>query len=199
LIAFRAPVPEGHTYWGRNSDAVESICRQALSESLKKTKTVRGAARAAVAYSGSVKERTAIYMFRARHVIEDIRAKKQLIAEEIILHGLCGNIGANRMIVAKDNINLLMEKPAPSGEVPSDIQKTELNAELSAIKAMRPELDKLAYKQAEELVKQHERYYQALGTKAALGSKTSHFKVVKPVIPMDVLGVYIFLPGGSRL
>jgi hypothetical protein len=203
LIAFHAPVPDGHKYWGRNSDAVESICRQVLSESLKKAKIVRGAARAAVVFSASVKERTAIYIFRARHVIEDIRAGKHLVAEEIILHGLSGgeprpgqvptedtgNISSNRTVISKDVINTLMEKPTPSGEVPSDIQKKELKAELSAIEALRPELDKLAYNQAEKLVKQHERYYQALGTKA------SHFKVVEPVIPMDVLGVYIFLPG----
>jgi superfamily II DNA or RNA helicase len=195
LIAFHAPVPEGHKYWGRNSDAVESICRHALSESLKKNKPGRGAARATVTFSASVKERTVNYMFRARHVIEDIRAGKQLVAEEIILHGLSGSIGSNRTAISKDAINVLMERPAPSGEAPFDIQKKELQMELSVLEAMRQELDTLAYKQAEQLVKQHERYYHVLGTKTTPETKASHFKVVEPVIPMDVLGVYIFMPG----
>jgi hypothetical protein len=195
MISFQAPVPEGYRDWGRNSDAVESLCRMVLSESLSSTKTVRGAARAAVTLSASVKERTAIYMFRARHVIEDIRGKKQLVAEEIILHGLAGS---DRHVLSKDTINELMEKPSPIEDIPPEIQKKELSRELEGIHTMRPELDNLAYKQAKELVQQHERFYRALGTAAnsKAPGKSVHFKVVEPVIPMDVLGVYIFLPRG---
>jgi superfamily II DNA/RNA helicase len=195
LIAFRSPAPEGCRYWGRNSAVVENLCRIVLSESLNAIKTIRGAARAAVILSTVVTERIAVYMFRARHVIEDIRGNKQLVAEEIILYGLSGNSKSDRKVVPKDIIDKLMEKPEPKCEIPTEIQKIELATELAAIESMRSELDKLAYKQAEELVMQHERYYQALSIKLSSGTKALHYKVVEPVIPMDILGVYIFLPG----
>jgi hypothetical protein len=120
------------------------------------------------------------------------------VAEEIILYGLSGNSKSDRKVVPKDLIDELMEKPEPKGEVSAEDQKRELVTELAAIEAMRSELDKLAYKQAEELVMQHERYYQALSIKPSSGIKALHYKVVEPVIPMDVLGVYIFLPGAGR-
>ena len=192
-LAFRAPVSEGRTYWGRNHDAVEALCRTVLAESL--TPPRDGAspprvARAAVVLSGAVEERTVLYVLRARHVIDDLRANKSMVAEEILLRGLAG---MERRVVEDETLERLMADPKAAGDLPRAAQKTQLERELSEIENLRPSFDALALKRAGELIRQHERYYKALGS----DSKSERFRVVEPVIPMDILGIYIFLPGGA--
>lgn len=189
-LAFQAPVNEGFTYWGRNHDAVEALCRTVLAESIDPTKSLRNAARAAVVHSNAVEERTVIFILRARHVIEDLRSKRTLVAEEVLLHGLSGS---ERKPVALDLVNTLMDRPGIVGDLPSAVQEAQLARELAMIPQQRPAFDALAFDRAAELIAQHERYQKALGTEA----KTGRYKVVEPVIPMDILGVYIFVPGAQ--
>jgi superfamily II DNA or RNA helicase len=189
-LAFRSPVNEGFSYWGRNHAAVEALCRTVLSESLNPERKNNNAARAAVVLSGAVTERTVIYILRARHVIEDVRAKTTLVAEEVLLSGVQG---PERIAVPIDRINCLMDSPEATGDLSVDMQAKQLERELSVIPEIRPKFDALAFERAEELIKQHERYHKALGTE----SKTERFRVVEPVIPMDILGVYVFVPGGK--
>ena len=189
-LAFRSPVNEGFTYWGRNHNAVEALCRTVLSESLNPERKSNNASRAAVVLSGAVKERTVIYILRARHVIEDVRAKNHLVAEEVLLYGVSG---AERTPVPIDVINSLMEKPDATGDLPLEMQEKQLERELTVIPEFHPRFDELAFERAEELIKQHERYHKALGAE----TKSARFRVVEPVIPMDILGVYIFVPGGK--
>jgi superfamily II DNA or RNA helicase len=186
-IAFRAPVNEGYTYWGRNHDAVEALCRTVLSESLNPVRQNKSVARAAVVASRAVKERTAIYLLRARHVIQDAREKKLLVAEEVLLQGLWG---PTRSPVPFDTISALMEDPQVVADLPQETQTAQLQRELSLIPELRSSLEALAFQRAEELIGQHERYYRAVGTEARSG----RLHVVEPVIPMDILGLYIFLP-----
>jgi len=190
-LAFRAPVPENRTYWGRNHDAVEALCRTVLAESLAPARDGASAplvARAAVVLSGAVKERTVLYVLRARHVIDDLRGKRRMVAEEIILRALAG---PERRVVENETVERLMADPKSTGDLPLAAQRTQLERELSEIENLRPSFDALALKRAGELIQQHERYYKALGAE----SKSARLRAVEPVIPMDVLGIYIFLPG----
>ncbi len=186
-LAFRSPVNDGFAYWGRNHGAVEAICRTVLSDSLNPERKNNNASRAAVVLSGALSERTVIYILRARHVIEDLRAKTHLVAEEVLLYGAAGT---ERTALPNDIINMLMEKPEATGDLTREMQEKQLERELSQIPELRSRFDKLAFERAEELIKQHERYHKALGAE----TKTSRFRVVEPVIPMDILGVYIFIP-----
>ncbi|QTX31823.1 DEAD/DEAH box helicase [Aminithiophilus ramosus] len=192
-LAFRAPLPEGRRYWGRNHDAVEALCRAVLAEALAPSPDGSApprVARAAVVLSHAVRERTVLYVLRARHVIDDRRAKKRMVAEEILLRGLAGE---ERSVVENDVVERLMENPMAAGDLPLSVQAAQLERELSMIEGLRPGFDALALTRARELISQHERYYRALGTE----SRSDRFRVVEPVIPMDILGIYIFLPGGA--
>jgi superfamily II DNA or RNA helicase len=189
-LAFHAPVRDERVYWGRNHEAVELLCRTVLSDSLDPDRRYGGAARAAVVLSGEVKERTVIYLLRARHVIEELRSKSHLVAEEVLLQGLSG---PERRLIARKIVDALMESPGAIGDLPRATQEEQLERELSKIPELRAFFDRLAFERAEELIRQHERYYKALGSEL----KTERFKVVEPVIPMDVLGLYIFVPGSA--
>lgn len=189
-LAFRAPVHEGYCYWGRNHDAVEALCRTVLSESLRKEKKSYAVSRAAVVLSSAVQKRTVIYILRARHVIEDIRIAQHLVAEEVLVYGVRGH---ERNAIPDSEVHALMEDPAPAGDLPPDTQKQQFSRELDVLPQLRPLFDALAYRRAEALIEQHERYRKALGKE----SKGNQFRVVEPVIPLDVLGMYIFVPGGQ--
>ena len=53
-----------------------------------------------------------------------------------------------------------------------------------------PQFDGVAEERSKKLVEAHERFSALMGT--------SHFQVVYPVLPMDILGVYILLPDGGQ-
>ncbi len=51
---------------------------------------------------------------------------------------------------------------------------------------IREEFDKIALQRAEILIQAHERFRKVMGGK--------RYKAVEPVLPMDLMGVYILLP-----
>jgi hypothetical protein len=55
------------------------------------------------------------------------------------------------------------------------------------LQALTPVTDALARERAEHLVRAHERFREAL-------DKGHRFKVVEPILPMDLLGLYVLVP-----
>ena len=187
-ISFKAPVPEGTTYWGRNSEAVERLCEKVLADATHHQDDNRFAARAAVVKSKNVSERTVIYLLRARHVIKDLKLDgSNMVAEEILVRGYKG---AERTVMAKEQVSELMKNPAPTGDLSIEIQQRQLQRELDTLNDRQADFDAYAMERAELLIQEHERYYKVLGDRR----KSDRFKVVEPVIPLDVLGIYIFVP-----
>ena len=187
-IAFKAPTPEHTIYWGRNSDAVEYLCQKVLSDSLHHGKNNVSVARAAVTSSKAVQERTVIYVLRARHVIRNQRVNvPDLVAEEILTRGYKT---MSKALLTEEEVNELMSNPQPGKDLAIELQQKQLERELSQIEDKREEFNSYALERAELLIAEHERYYKVLGDK----KKSERFKVVEPVIPLDVLGIYIFLP-----
>ena len=71
-------------------------------------------------------------------------------------------------------------------------QRTFFENELTLITPLQEEgdvLDSLALDRARKLVEAHERF-----RKLVSGSK---FRAVTPVLPMDIMGIYILLPRGN--
>ncbi len=187
-ISFKAPVPEGTTYWGRNSEAVERLCEKVLADATHHQEDSRFAARAAVVKSKNVSERTVIYLLRARHVIKDLKLDgSNMVAEEILVRGYKG---AERAVMDKEQVSELMKNPAPAGDLSIEIQQRQLQRELDTLNDRQADFDAYAMERAELLIQEHERYYKVLGDRR----KSDRFKVVEPVIPLDVLGIYIFVP-----
>ena len=65
-----------------------------------------------------------------------------------------------------------------------------LDHELETIKTIGSTFDQIAIKRAEILVEAHERFRKVIGGK--------RYKVVEPVLPMDLMGIYILLPDTQR-
>jgi uncharacterized protein (UPF0305 family) len=66
-------------------------------------------------------------------------------------------------------------------------QKHWLDNEMKIVEEIRQLRDELAIERAEHLVESHDRF-----RKVVAGGKK--YKAVEPILPMDILGVYILLP-----
>lgn len=188
-VTFHSPAPEGYLYLGRNHLFVEQLCQHLTAKAMTGDDG-RGPSRAAVIKTTDVAEKTTILLFRVRSVIAEKSTRQQLVAEEMLVWGYGGMIQAGKRLPHDSAIDLL-RSAAPSANLTDESRRTFLEQELRDIETVYSsgELDTVANTRAEVLVEAHERFRKTLGG--------SRYTVVKPVLPMDLLGVYILLPDRS--
>jgi len=64
-----------------------------------------------------------------------------------------------------------------------------LDNELENVSDIRKKFDDIALKRAEILIEAHERFRKVMGG--------TSYKVVEPILPMDLMGIYILLPDNT--
>ena len=183
-VSFYSPVPEGYTYIGRNHPFVEQLCQSLMANSLDHD-LLHGPARAAVIKTKAVNVKTTMLLFRVRNVIEDKSGDHQIVAEEILPWGYRGSVQAMDVLEELE-IHRLMFDIIPSSDLSKEAKQDFLENELDQIQLIRNELDNIARKRAEVLIEAHERFRKVIGG--------DRYKVVEPVLPMDLIGIYILLP-----
>jgi superfamily II DNA or RNA helicase len=189
LVSFQSPTPIGYHYIGRNHLFVEHMCQLILNDAIS-NKGLH-AARASVIRTKAVTENTVLFQFRVRNVIAEQKHDREIVAEEMWLWGHSGDLANKNYLEHTEAKRILMEAKA-SSNVEKAEQEYWLNEESNWIynkQAFRKITDPFALVRAELLVKAHERFRALSG-----GSK---YKVVEPILPMDILGVYILLPETS--
>lgn len=186
LVSFKSPTPAGYKYIGRNHPFTEQLSQTVINSALQGQHN--SAARAAVIRTKDVAKKTVLFQLRIRNVVAEQPGNKEIVAEEMWLWGYVAEIDNRQFIDKETAIALLMSaKAAQNVEVPE--QEYWLNEELIWIKdeeLFRSYTDSVALERAQHLVDAHTRF-----KKLVSGNK---YKVVEPVLPMDVLGVYILLP-----
>jgi superfamily II DNA or RNA helicase len=182
-VSFDSPTPDGHLYLGRNHAFVEALCQLLMSRSLARRD--KRPARAAVIRCAEVTVKTTLLLLRARLVIAETRNEHQLIAEEMLVWGWRGSPSASNHLEPDDARHLLAEA-RPAADVSPYAAADALDHELAELRALRATLDAVAEARCQRLVEAHERYSRLLDER--------EFQVVHPVLPMDVLGVYVLLP-----
>ncbi|NIM17544.1 MAG: DEAD/DEAH box helicase [Candidatus Aminicenantes bacterium] len=183
-VSFHSPTPEGYLYLGRNHAFVEQLCQYVLAHSFKPDSRNR-AARAAVIKTRNVTEKTTFLLLRVRNVLEEKKTGRQMVAEEMLVWGYRGN-PANGDIVEENEVERLMRVAVSTSNVSNEATAYFLENELEDIKEIREILDNVALQRAQVLIDAHERFRTVVGGK--------RYKIVKPVLPMDVMGIYILLP-----
>jgi len=182
-VSFESPTPEGFHYLGRNHRFVEQLCHLLMANTMARTD--RRAARAAVIRTGHVPVKTTILLFRCRNVIEQQCSGLRIVAEEMILRGWQGTPRQRVFLGHEQAMHLLREAHATSNLSPQ-ARAGFLDNELALLESMRDDFNALAEQQASNLVAAHERFSSLMTGK--------HFQVVYPVLPMDLMGVYVLLP-----
>ena len=190
-ISFASPTPKGYQYIGRNHAFVENLSRSVIND------TVNGgemaACRAMVLETAHVTTRTSIMMMRVRSVIRDKKQPdRELVGEEMIFVGYRGNID-NHDFLPQDECKQLFLQAQASGNVDIVAQRNILTTAISwtsDINTLRKHTDDIALSRAGHLVEAFTQYRNYVGAK--------EYQVAEPVLPMDVIAAYVFLPTLKR-
>lgn len=186
-VSFLSPTPLGYHYLGRNNPFIEQLCQLVMANTINRVD--KHAARAAVIRTNQVETKTTLLLFRCRNVIENARENHQIVAEEMILWGWRGT-PANKQYLLHDEAKKLLAEARATSDMSPQARSSFLESELELLADLRTEFDAVAEQQSKRLVESHERFSSLMDGK--------RFQVVYPVLPMDLMGIYILLPEGTR-
>jgi len=183
-ISFQSPTPLGFRYIGRNHRFVEQLCHRIIANSLDKEKKDQKAARASVFSTDAVETQTTLIQFRVRNVIREVGKQHDMVSEEMFLWGyeqtpegihaldidVCKKLlhTSNALDISRERREIIFEK------------------ELKHFEELHPDFIKVVTTRSEELVNAHTRFAKYLGAK--------RYEAVTPVLPPDILGVYVLIP-----
>ena len=183
-VTFFSPSPENVYYIGRNHPFVEQLCQVMLAAALDHSERLK-VARASVIKTTFVSIKTTLVLFRVRNVISDKAGLNELVAEEMLLWGFKGSPEDGKFLTNSE-ARALLNEAGPTSDTTPEQRKSGLKQEREVIDTLKKEFDKVAHDRAENLVGSHERFRKVMG-----GNK---YKVVLPILPMDVMGLYVLLP-----
>ena len=123
-----------------------------------------------------------------RNVIEQGSGDHQIVAEEMLLWGWRGTPDDHEHL-DYEQARALLQAARASSNLSPEARASFLENELSLLGRMHVVFDELAEEQSKRLVAAHERF-------SALMRK-QRYQVVYPILPMDLMGVYILLPESS--
>ncbi len=187
-ISFRSPTPKGHLYLGRNHPFVEQLCQIVMARSLAREKP-GWAARAAVIRTQAVSIKTTLLLFRCRNVIGERKGTARIVAEEMLVWGYRGSPSDNDFVSTEEAMQLL-DAAKVAGDLGPESRANFLENELKLLDPLREQFDAVAEERSKHLVEAHERFSRFF--------HGERFEVVYPVLPMDVLGVYVLLPQSAK-
>ena len=182
-VSFQSPTPEGYHYLGRNHPFVEQLCQLIMANTLSRMN--KSAARAAVIRTKQVTSKTTLMLFRCRNVIEQVKIGYQIVAEEMLLWGWRGT-PQQKEFLDHDVAKKLLNEARATSDLSPQARGSFLENELKLLSQLDTEFQQVAEQQSKRLVESHQRF-------SALMDK-QQFQVVYPVLPMDLLGIYILLP-----
>ena len=182
-ISFESPTPEGYHYLGRNHRFVEQLCHLVMANTIDREG--KRAARAAVIRTDQVHVKTSLLLFRCRNVIEKQRGEHQIVAEEMLLWGWRGPPDQPEHLDSKQAHTLLHTVQA-SSNLTNEAREGFLNNELKFLDRFDDVFTQIAENQSKQLVNAHQRFSALIGPR--------RYQVVYPVLPMDLMGIYILLP-----
>lgn len=143
------------------------------------------AARCAVTLTDAVEVVTTLYLLRLRHQLGYVRRREpfQFMAEETLTLSVSGR--ANPQWLTDETTGRLLEC-VPTGNLPPELVKRELDEALGFLRGQTERLETLAHQRAQALLDDHRRVREAARD---VGQHS-----VGPCLPVDLIGVYVLLP-----
>jgi superfamily II DNA or RNA helicase len=186
---FELPVAEGEVYLSRTHPYVEGLATYTADAALDGLEEAP-AKRLGVIRTSTVSKRTTLLLLRLRFHITDAAGRAgALLAEESQLVAFRGAPSAAEWL-ASDEVEALLTA-TPTASIAPDQQRDALERILAEFDAMSPHLEEVAQERARSLAESHDRVRRALTRGGGVAAK------VEPELPVDVLGVYVYLPGGG--
>jgi len=189
-ISFDSPTPKSYTYIGRNHKFTELLCQFLISLSFEPRSEYGKIARVCEVQTDTVSTKTVLVVFRVRNVIKEVASKRESISEEMYLWGYRSAAGKIETLDFKESKELLLQSRSLSN-LPVERQQADLRAELGRFEDLKHQFLELASYRADELVSAHGRFKELIGGR--------RYEKATPVLPPDVIGVYILLPKPKAL
>lgn len=189
-LSFESPTPKSYRYIGRNHLFVEQLCQFMLALAFDGHQEYNQVARMAVIQSAEVTIKTTLIIFRVRNVIKEVQSDKKVVAEEMYLWGYQGSLSEAEFLQYDMAKHLLLEATS-AGNLSMERQKEDLSRELQQFKSLEPKFIELATNRADHLVESHGRFKKLVGGR--------RYETVSPVLPPDVMGVYLLVPKPKAL
>lgn len=183
-LSFQSPTPLGFRYIGRNHRFVEQLCHRIIANSLDNENPGKKAARASVFRTDSVQNQTTLIQFRVRNVIREVSKQHEMVSEEMFLWGyeqFPDSINTLNVEVCK---RLLHTSSAL--DISRERQELIFEKELKHFDELHPDFIKVVEDRSKELVNAHTRFAKYLGAR--------RYEAVTPVLPPDILGIYVLIP-----
>jgi superfamily II DNA or RNA helicase len=183
-ISFQSPTPQGFRYIGRNHRFVEQLCHRIIANSLDKERKGNKAARASVFRTDAVNTQTTLIQFRVRNVIREVSKKHEMVSEEMFLWGYEQTPDGIHALDIDQCKKLLHTSSAL--DISTERQEIIFIRELQHFEELHPDFIAVVANRSDELVNAHTRFAKYIGAK--------RFEAVTPVLPPDILGVYVLIP-----
>jgi hypothetical protein len=184
-VSFQSPTPPGYRYIGRNHQFVEQLCQLLMSLAFEPRTGFKRLARASVIQTEKVDRKTTLIQFRVRNVIKEVNSKQEVISEEMYLWGYSGSGEDSRILSYQEAKSLLLEATSKTN-LPLALQQEIFGKEQETFDNKQQEFFKVAEVRAKHLVEMHGKFKELIGGK--------RYEAVYPVLPPDLMGVYILNP-----
>lgn len=189
-ISFRSPCPEGYQYLGRNHPWVTLLCQEVMGRALEPKNDSEKIGRAAVLRTTSTQHRTILIQFRVRNLLERIQGKHQMLAEEMYLYGWRILPDGRKEVLHYAEAKALISEARTAINLPAALQCRQLNFARDEFITYKNEFDALAAERANHLVGLHDQFKELV--------KGPRYQAAMPVLPPDVLGMYVLLPHSTH-
>ena len=190
-ISFASPTPKHYMYIGRNHVFVEDLSRAVVNESVNGGELA--ACRAMVMETSEVIKNTTVLLMRVRSVIRDKKVTgRELVGEEMIFLGYRGRIDSHDFLSQEEARHLFLDTKA-SGSIDLATQKLLLSNVVRWVDdehELRLHTDAIALERANHLVEAFAKYRSYINS--------TEYQVVEPVLPMDVIAAYLFVPNHAN-
>lgn len=183
-ISFQSPTPHGFRYIGRNHPFVEQLCHRIIADSLDVERKKVKAARASVFRTDTVQTQTTLIQFRVRNVIREVGKQQEVISEEMFLWGYQQTPDGIKTLAIDRCKELLRTSVAL--DISAERQALIFEKEIRHFETLHPDFIQVVADRSAELVNAHTRFSKNIGAK--------RFEAVTPVLPPDILGVYVLIP-----
>ena len=186
---FELPVSEGIHHLNRTHPIIEGLARHVMDTAMD-PQLASLARRCGVIASADVVRRAVLLLVRNRYQVLMRRegADFPLLAEDCALYGFEGSPDAARWLSEKDVERIYQCRP--SANVLPDQARYHLDAVLNAAGAWQSAINELAKQRGQSLLEAHRR------VRAASQQKNVSYQV-EPKLPVDVLGIFVYLPDGD--
>ena len=188
-VRFSLPVGQGVLHLHRTNPIVQGLAGYVLDCAFDPHLAERALARrSGVVRTRTVRARTTVLLLRLRFGLVDAGRggnAQELLAEDWHLVAFRASASAPEWLAAPEAETLV--QASPDANIAPDIARTHLERVIGEIAALHADLTRIARKRADDIRDAHRRVRKA-------ARQTAGRVQVEPKLPVDVLGIYLYLP-----